>query len=202
MPAVRERPRARAGGAATAAPARAAGNARSEVVLVAPAAHQAGERGDAAADHEAGHGGADEDLLAVLVDLLAPVGDLGHLRPEAVDGEPEVGAVRLDRAPDLLRRAWAGHQRLASGDAGAWRAPTGPTAVPAGEAESVPLISCASSIASCGVGDEPFLTKRSARKPAIPPSSRISTPVMRKPTHRADVTSSTSLMPHDSAWSR
>ena len=99
-------------------------SARVPLVLVAPAAHQTGERGDAAAEHEPGHGGADQDLLAALVDLLAPVGDLGHLGAQAVDGEPELGAVGLDRAADLLRRPGGGHQRFPSVGAGdgAWRA--------------------------------------------------------------------------------
>ena len=68
---------------------------------------------------------ADQDLLAALVDLLAPVGDLGDLGAQAVDRQPELGAVGLDRAPDLLRGAGRGHQRVTS--AGASRAPTGPT---------------------------------------------------------------------------
>ena len=37
---------------------------------------------------------------------------------------------------------------------------TGPTACEAGDAVSVPLISCASSIASSGLGGVPFLTER------------------------------------------
>ena len=135
------------------------------LVLVAAAARRRlGERGDAAAEHEAGHRGADQDLLAVLVDLLAPVGDLGDLGAQALDGQPELGAVGLDRAPDLLRRArWRPsalaprRRRLARAD----RA----DGVPAGEAVSVPLISCASSIAICGVGGEPFLIEAHAREP-------------------------------------
>ena len=141
--------------------ARRCGDGRRQVplVVVAAAAHEPGERGDAAAQHEARDGRADQDLLAVLVDLLAPVGDLGHLGAQAVDGHAELGAVGLDRAADLLRRARPGHQRLPSdgAGAGAWRAPTGPTASPAGEAVSVPLISWASSIASCGRGRRALL---------------------------------------------
>ena len=60
------------------------------------------ERGDPAADHEAGDRRADQELLAPLVDLLAPVGELGDLGAQAVDGDPELGAVGLDRAADLL----------------------------------------------------------------------------------------------------
>ena len=81
-----------------------AGAAGRVVSVVPAAAHQAGERGDPAAEHEARDGGADQHLLAVLVELLAPVGDLGHLGAQALDGDAELGAVGLDRAPDLLRR--------------------------------------------------------------------------------------------------
>ena len=34
----------------------------------------------------------------MLADLLAPVGDLGHLGAQPLHGEPELGAVGLDRA--------------------------------------------------------------------------------------------------------
>src|SRR5829696_4423930 len=147
------------------------------VAVAAAAADEAGERGDAAAEDEPRHGRSDQHLPAVLVDLLAPVGDLGHLGAQALDGEAELGAVRLDGAPDLLRRARRRHQCATS--PGAWRAPTAPLGVAAGSPVSVPLISCASSIASFGVGGEPFLMKRIASSPASSPTTRISTPVIR-----------------------
>src|SRR5215204_2928555 len=147
--------------------------------ILRPAPHEPAERRDPAADHEAGHGRADQELLAPPVDLLAPVGDLGHLGAQAVDRHAELGAVRLDRPADLLGRAGRGHQRLAS--AAVWRAPTGSDA---GDAVRVPLISCASSSASSGFGGEPFLISRRAIRPAIPPSSRISPPVITNPSQK------------------
>ena len=123
-------------------------------LVVVAAADQAGERGDPAAEHEARDGRADQDLLAALVELLAPVGDLGDLRAQALDRE---------------RRARRGWPRSSAGSPPAVRAR--PSALdlrartPAGAdrharpatRSSVPLISCASSIASCGVGGVPFL---------------------------------------------
>ena len=73
-----------------------------------------GQRADPAAEHEARDGGADQDLLLVVAQVLAPVGDLGDLAAQALDGQAELGAVGLDRAPDLLRCAGGGHQRFAS----------------------------------------------------------------------------------------
>ena len=78
------------------------------------AGQQPGHRRDPAAEHEARDGGADHHLLLVVAQVLAPVGDLGDLAAQLLDREAELGAVGLDRAPDLLRCACAGHQRLAS----------------------------------------------------------------------------------------
>ena len=69
------------------------------------AAEEATDGGDAAADDEAGDGGADEHLLLVLGDLLAPVGDLGHLAAQPRERVRELHAVGLDRGADLLGRA-------------------------------------------------------------------------------------------------
>ena len=49
-------------------------------------------------------------LLLVVAQVLAPVGGLGDLAAQPLDGEAELGAVGLDRAPDLLRCACVGHQ--------------------------------------------------------------------------------------------
>src|SRR5215207_9680745 len=98
----------------------------------APAAEDAGDPGDAAPDEEPGNSSADEHLLLVLGELLAPVRQLGDLALEALDREPELATVRLDGGADLLRRPGCGHQ---------WRA-----------SSTVCLIRCASSIAICGLG--------------------------------------------------
>ena len=66
----------------------------------------------------------------------------------------------------------------------------------------MPLISCASSSASSGLGGEPFLIMRIAIRPAITPSSRIAAPVIRKPSQKSDSLPIRSQIPHDSACSR
>src|SRR4051812_16435837 len=83
---------------------------RSDSGLIAAAPEHPGEAGDAAADHEPGDRGTDEDLLLVRADLLAPVGELGDLVAQALDGLAELDAVGLDRRADLFRRAGAGAQ--------------------------------------------------------------------------------------------
>src|SRR4051795_10106148 len=112
------------------------------------APEDAGEGGDAAADHEAGHGRADQHLLAVTRQLRAPVRELVDLALQVVDRVLQLLAGRLDRRADLLGGT-AGHQRRASSIAA--------------------RVFFASSIAICGVGGEPFLNNRraiSARMPA------------------------------------
>ena len=69
------------------------------------AAEEPTDGGDAAADDEAGDGRADQHLLLVLGDLLAPVGDLGHLAAQSRQRVRELHAVGLDRGADLLGRA-------------------------------------------------------------------------------------------------
>ena len=54
-----------------------------------PAGEQAGHRRDPAAEHEAGDGRADQDLLRWL-ELPAPVGRLGDLAAQALDREAEL----------------------------------------------------------------------------------------------------------------
>ena len=71
----------------------------------AAAGQQAGHRGDPAAEHEARDGGADDHLALVGAQLRAPVGRLGDLAAQLLDRDAELGAVGLDRAPDLLRGA-------------------------------------------------------------------------------------------------
>ena len=68
----------------------------------APAAEQRERRGHAAADHEAGDGRADQRAAAVLGQLTAPVGQLGHLRAQVVDREGQLPARLLDRGADHL----------------------------------------------------------------------------------------------------
>ena len=148
-------------------PIEPAPGAVSSSALSGAAREQAGERCDAAADDEPGDGRADDHLALVRAQLPAPVGGLRDLAAELLDGDAELGAVGLDRAPDLLRRALRAHR------ASTFEGPAGSTPVPgvAGcGAVMVALISWASSIAICGVGGVPFLKKRAARKPASPPS--------------------------------
>src|SRR4051812_3975173 len=78
------------------------------------APEDAAECGDAAADHEARHGGTDQHLLAVTRELPAPVRELVDLALEVVDRVLELLAGRLDRCADLLGSAAGGHQRRAS----------------------------------------------------------------------------------------
>src|SRR4051794_32238616 len=112
------------------------------------------ERGYAAADHEAGHGRADQDLLAVTRQLRAPVRELVDLALQVVDRVLELLASHLDRCADLLWRA-AGHQRRASSIAA--------------------RVFFASSIAICGTGGLPFLNERRAIRARMPAKTSRST---------------------------
>src|SRR3954465_453990 len=105
------------------------------------APEDAGEGGDAAADHEAGHGGADQHLLAVTRELRAPVRELVDLALQVVDRVLELLPGRLHRHADLLGGA-PGHQGRASSIAA--------------------RVFFASSIAIWGVGGLPFLKERRA----------------------------------------
>src|SRR5690349_16415123 len=132
----------------------------------AAAGEQTGHGGDAAAQHEARDGRADHDLALVRPQLRAPVRGLDHLAAEVLHGDRELGAVGFDRAPDLLRRALGAHRdSTLPGVVGA----TTPSGVAGWGFCSVALISWASSMAICGVGGVPFLKKRAAMKPAMPP---------------------------------
>src|SRR3954453_10914105 len=141
----------------------------------AAAGEQAGHRGDAATHDEARHGRADDHLALVRAQLAAPVRGPDDLAAQLLHRDPELGAVGLDRAADLLRGALlrGAHRRASCGIAGsgACTAPGGPSGVAGCGAVSVALISCASSIAICGGGGEPFLKKPIAKKPAMPPST-------------------------------
>src|SRR3954452_20550323 len=121
------------------------------------APEDAGEGGDAAADHEAGHGGADQHLLAVTRELRAPVRELVDLALQVVDRVLELLPGRLDRCADLLGGAAGGHQRRASSMAA--------------------RVFFASSIAICGTGGEPFLNALRAIRARMPAntSSRTQT---------------------------
>src|SRR5438552_1055335 len=66
----------------------------------AAAAQEAAERGDAAAEDEAGDRRSDHHLRLVARNLLAPVGHLGDLAPQALERDRELHAVGLDRTPD------------------------------------------------------------------------------------------------------
>src|SRR5215204_2724561 len=134
-------------------------------------AQQPAHAGDPATEHEPGNRGPDQDLLLVRHELAAPVGDDRDLLAELLDGHAELGAVRLDRLTDLLRGA-GGHQRgTLSGTAvpGRW--------VP----ETVSRMSCASSIASSGLGGVAFLMKRKASRPPRAPSRNRISVTIRKP---------------------
>src|SRR3954467_4193562 len=111
------------------------------------APEDAGEGGDASADHEAGNGRADQHLLAVTRELRAPVRELVDLALQVVDRVLELLPGRLDRHADLLGGA-AGHQRRASSIAA--------------------RVFLASSIAIWGVGGLPFLKARRAIRARIP----------------------------------
>src|SRR6185503_9146404 len=64
------------------------------------AAAEGAERDDRA-DHEAGDGGALDELLAVLADLRPPVGQLVDLRAQRDDRLGELGLLEVDVAADL-----------------------------------------------------------------------------------------------------
>src|SRR3954447_11198849 len=122
----------------------------------------AAEHGEATADDEPGHGGADDRLLLVAAQVAAPVGRQLDLAAEAVDGRDEALAVVLDRLPDLLRGA-LGRRACAHDD------------------DSSSLVLRASSMAICGVGGEPFLNSRAANIPARPPSAKRIAATTKKP---------------------
>src|SRR3954449_11642856 len=89
------------------------------VCCVLAAAEQAADGRDAAAEHEARDRRADQDVLLVGPQLRSPVRRDGDLGAQLLDRHPELGAVRLDRAADLLRGAGGGHPRVAAVAAGA-----------------------------------------------------------------------------------
>jgi hypothetical protein len=107
----------------------------------------------------------------VAAQLPAPVGGLGDLAAQALDRDPELGAVGLDGAPDLLRGAGGAPVRASVRSTAVGVAGCG--------AVSVALMSCASSMAIFGVGGEPLRKKRAARKPARPPSRNSAPATMR-----------------------
>ena len=82
---------------------------------VAPAAAQ----GDEAADHEAGDGRARDQLLSVLVQLPAPVGQRGDPRAQHLHGRRELGLLEVDVGADLLGRSPG---RAGARDTWLWRA--------------------------------------------------------------------------------
>jgi hypothetical protein len=102
------------------------------------------------ANHEARDRGADDQLLAVLTDLAAPVRELGDLAPQRLYRSGQLLLLGGDVGADLLgapaRRAGPRPGR----DRGlAYSAPP-----------SVSLVTFASSIAISGVGGEPFCIAR------------------------------------------
>src|SRR3954469_17076257 len=115
-----------------------------------PARQQAGEGGDPDADDEARDGRADDHLALVRAQLCLPVRRLDDLAAQLLDGDRQLGAVGLDRLPDLFRASL-----------GQFTFSTTPVAGVAGcESVIVALISLPSSIAICGVGGEPLRKKR------------------------------------------
>ena len=134
------------------------------VVAAAPAAarQQAGHRRDPAAEHEARHGGADHDLLLVLAQVLAPVGDLR--RPRRAGARPRGRA----------RRGWprssagsppacgGGHQLRLAGSEASTRPPA-PIGLAGREVSMVCLISLPSSMAMAGVGGDAALDEAGRR---------------------------------------
>src|SRR3954452_25404649 len=89
------------------------------------AGQEAGEGGDAAAEHEARDRGADHHLALVLTQLGAPVGGLDDLAAQLLHRDRQVGAVGLDGTPDLVRGALAAHRASTSDADGAATAPDG-----------------------------------------------------------------------------
>ena len=81
------------------------------------AAEQPTDGGDPAADDEAGDGRADQHLLLVLGDLLAPVGDLGHLAAQArrASARARCGWPRSRRGSRSGRAGRHGSERSRSG---------------------------------------------------------------------------------------
>src|SRR5204862_5220594 len=112
---------------------------------------------------------------AVAAQLRAPVGELGHLAPQLLDRDRQLGAVGLDRGPDLGGRA-LGHQASSASA----RAATA-SSCPPGSPVSVSRIRWASSIAISGVGGVPPLNHLAARKAATPARMNSRPPTTKKP---------------------
>src|SRR3954465_6166796 len=147
---------------------------------LAPAAEEPADGGDPAADDEAGHGRADDDLLLVLHELAAPVGQDRDLVAQALDRCAELLAVGLDRGADLLGRARR-HQRRFQ--------------------RKVRLILPASSIAISGTGGVLSFKKRAARKPATPPRTNSRPATKKKPQKNVWLpTGSANPASHASPW--
>ena len=87
----------------------------------------------------------------MLVDLAAPVGQLGDANAQGVHGRSELGLLEVDVAADLMgaasRRARTGRARLGGG-----------LLVAHETLPRVAFVSLASSIAMAGFGGAPFLT--------------------------------------------
>src|SRR5215207_2013555 len=145
--------------------------------LAPTASEQRDARRDPAADHESRDRRAHERSLAVAYELAAPVRDLRHLRAQVIDGEGQLMARLLDRGPDHLWAAGSAcHYAFTSSPSGLRSlARTACSPLPRLRlswsrsifcASSSARVRLASSIASSGVGGEPFLNSRSATTPA------------------------------------
>ena len=113
-------------------------------LLASPAAHQFDP------NQEPDRGGADDQLLFVLLDLAAPVGHFGDFAAQRFDVGPQRQALGVDVAADLLGRA--------AGLAGAEGRPAWGSTLICSSLVSISLVSFASSIAWVGTGGEPALT--------------------------------------------
>ena len=125
-------------------------------------------RSIADADRKADDGGADDQLRAVLVDLAAPVGQLGDAAAQRLDRVPELLALDVDVAADLGRGATGRRRRRRAWPARGWRSfPASfddvfstPSARFSASPSNIVLVSFASSIACSGTGGAPALTER------------------------------------------
>src|ERR687893_571058 len=170
--------------------------------LAAPPAGEEREgRGHTAPDHEAGHGRPDQGGLAVLPELLAPVGQLGDLRAQIVYRVGELAPGFLDRRADHLGTLRSAHGFTSSpfsSDRATWSRSIFCASRSARARR-------ASSSAISGMGGEPFLNSREAMYAEMPArvkrtSASASPPAKAAPTN-ASGRSSNGSGSAEAAWS-
>src|SRR3954453_18604269 len=145
-----------------------------------PAAEEAADGGDPAAQHEPGDRRADHHVALVAHDVLAPVRGLGELGAQVLERAAELLAVGLDGGADLV---WGALRHQSP-----W---------------TVSRMRWASSMARSGLGDDPRLKKREARKPARPPRTNSTAATRKNPQKICDeFTGSAHQANHAKPWMR